>query len=106
MEIYPEYNAGTEAQILALTPESPLWKELAYFIATDKNYYYQIINNEMKPYGNGGGVGIMLNGSVIGGVKSVLSQNDSLIIPKDWEYNSHRLINNGTIANYGTITTK
>lgn len=51
------------------------------------------------------GVGIKLNGQVIGGVKRVIESDDRLIIPEFWQYNIHGLILDidGIIENDGEI---
>jgi hypothetical protein len=43
------------------------------------------------------GIGIRLNGQVIGGVKRFIEQNDFLEIPSYWDYNIYSLKVEGTI---------
>lgn len=100
-----KYIYGTEAQILALTPESPNWKEKAFYYPSDKTYFYQALNGSMKKYGDGlsAGIGITLNNSYIAGVKSKIDVNDVLDIPEYWEYNLYELEILGFVNCNGTI---
>jgi hypothetical protein len=98
---------GTEAQILALTSESELWIDRAFYYPSDKDYFYQLLNGEMKLYGIGTaaavGIGITLNDKVIGGVKSRIESEDVLTIPEFYEYNVFSLNIEGVINNNGII---
>ena len=98
---------GTEAQILALTPESLYWVEKAFYYPEDKSYFYQIVNNVLVKYGQGDstsvGIGITLNNKVIGGVKTKIENDDVLDIPLDWEYNCTHLVVEGVINNNGEL---
>jgi len=50
------------------------------------------------------GVGITLNGAVIGGVKNKISLNEKLIIPEDWQYRVRNSLSlEGDIVNNGEI---
>jgi hypothetical protein len=100
-----KYLYGTETQILALTPDSANWKEKAFYYPSDKAYFFQALGGVMKRYGGGdeSGIGIRLNGSIIGGVKSLIDFGDTLDIPVNWEYNVRRLTVNGKINALGVI---
>jgi hypothetical protein len=102
-----KYFEGTEAQILALTPASENWVELAFYYPSDQDYFYRVVDGEMKKYGSGesavSGVGVTLNNKVIGGVKSLIEQNDILDIPENYEYNIHNLEAQGIVNCNGTI---
>lgn len=96
---------GTEAQILALVPTDAAWVDRAFYYPEDKPYFYQALDGVMKKYGGGetSGVGIRLNGSIIGGVKSLIESTDILTIPENYEYNVHRLNVQGNINSEGEI---
>lgn len=98
---------GTDAQILALTPESENWIDRAFYYPSDKNYFYQALNDEMKKYGEGDnesiGEGIRLNEKIIGGVKTLIEENDTLDIPENWDYNTFKLDIDGVINCSGQI---
>ncbi|MBK8807759.1 MAG: hypothetical protein IPO21_14390 [Bacteroidales bacterium] len=102
-----EFREGTEAQILALTPQSSSWIEKAFYYPSDKTYFYRVVNNVMVRYGAGEvtnvGIGITLNEKVIGGVKTFIEQNDTLLIPDNYDYNTFRLDIEGTINCFGQI---
>lgn len=102
-----KFKYNTEAAILALTPSSPEWVERAFYYPEDKTYFYQALNGEMKLYGGGDvnvvGVGVTLNGKVIGGVKSLIEENETLIIPDNYEYNVFKTTIDGTIILDGTL---
>lgn len=51
------------------------------------------------------GVGIKLDGQVIGGVKRYIQSGETLVIPEFWQYNIHGLTLSidGTIINDGEI---
>ena len=100
-----KYYFNTEQSILALTPQSPLWTEKAFYYPNDRDYFYQAFNGELKKYGAGtsAGVGIKLNNQVLGGVKSVIQSDEVLDIPTDYEYNIYKLTVLGTINVRGTI---
>ena len=99
------YIYGTEVQILALTVASPNWIDRAFYYPTDKDYFYQASNGIMKKYGSGelSGVGIRLNGSVLGGVKNLIQSSDILEIPENYEYNVYRLGIEGIVNCEGII---
>lgn len=98
---------GTEAQILALTSDSPNWIDKAFYYPTDQDYFYRVVDGEMRIYGAGNasvvGVGITLNDKVIGGVKNNILINETLNIPENYEYNVYSLDVQGTINNSGVI---
>jgi hypothetical protein len=100
-----KYIYGTETQILALTDESPLWFNRAFYYPSDKDYFYQLVDGVMVKYGGGSeaGVGIKLNNSVIGGVKILIEENDVLVIPANYDYNTTSLNVDGVINNDGQI---
>jgi len=100
-----KYKFGTEAQILALKPTDDSWVDRAFYYPDDKGYFYQALNDEMVKYGGGedSGVGIRINGDLIGGVKSVIEENEVLDIPENFEYNIFRVSVYGTVNCNGTI---
>lgn len=103
----------TDENILALTPVDPNWEELAIYWPRGKDYFYRIeggvliaigkASSTSIDTGEGIGTGITLNGKVIGGVKSLIEENELLRIPLDWEYNAYRLCTRGIISNFGQI---
>jgi len=101
----PRFIYGTEAQILALTPADDLWKDLAFYYCSDKAYFYQVAEGIMKKYGdaNTAGVGITLNGVVMGVVKTLISEDDILNIPENYDYNTLSLNVEGVINCTGQI---
>jgi len=103
--ITPEFIFGTEIQILALTNDSEFWFELGFYYPSDKDYFYQIIGGVMtkKCDSNSTAVGIKLNGSVIGGVKTIIEETDVLDIPLNYDYNTFSLQVDGQINNNGQI---
>lgn len=96
---------GTEAQILALTPESPNWVDRAFYYPEDKEYFFQAVSGVMKKYGSGqgSGVGIRLNGDLLGGIKTLIEMNDILTIPGNYDYNTYQLDIQGSIECNGQI---
>jgi hypothetical protein len=102
-----KYIYGTEAQILSLEPEDGNWIEKAFYYPSDKNYFYQALNGVMKKYGAGDatqlGVGITLDGKIIGGVKTIILPNEVLDIPENYDYNTYSLYVEGIIVNDGQI---
>ena len=96
---------GTEAQILALTVESPDWIEQAFYYPSDQTYFYQLFNGEMKRYGGGegSGIGIRLNEAVLGGIKILIEDNDILEIPENYDYNTLALTIDGIVNCDGQI---
>ena len=104
-----EFYDNSEAKILELTSEDAQWVDKAFYYPNDKDYFYRLVDGEMKKYGSGegvsGGVGVKLNSLVIGGVKNVIEAYDILDIPENYEYNCVKLLTYGTINNYGTINT-
>jgi len=111
MAEFVKYVYGTEAQILSLLPDNPNWIEKAFYYPSDKTYFYQLVNGTMKKYGagtsveTGSGIGITLNGAVIGGVKSLIEEEDILDIPEYYEYNIYDLDVDGIINCDGVINT-
>lgn len=103
----------TDEKILALTPVDPNWKELAIYWPRGKDYFYRIVDGVLIAIGknsstaidtgDGIGAGITLNGKVIGGVKSLIAENELLHIPADWEYNAFNLCVRGNITTFGSI---
>ena len=61
--------------------------------------YNPIINVDPS----GGGIGIILNGLVIGGVKRLIEETDLMEIPLYWEYNVSFLEVDGIIDNESII---
>jgi len=63
--------------------------------------------NPLNPPGSNpsfdSGIGIKLNGQVIGGVKRLIETGETLVIPIDWEYNVYHLDVDGVIENDGEI---
>lgn len=96
---------GTEAQILSLTPESPKWVEQAFYYPVDTDYFYQALNGVMKQYGGGSlaGVGVKLNGIVMGGTKRLIELNELLTIPVNYDYNTYTFEVDGIINCDGQI---
>lgn len=114
MAVVKHIGSLTEAQILALTSTSELWFEFAFYYPSDSNggnYFFRLENGVMVKKGGGadggntgvGGVGITLNGLVIGGVKNFIEGNDVLNIPLNYEYNAKRLAIEGIINCYGEV---
>lgn len=99
------YKFGTEAQILALTPEDESWVEQAFYWPTDKDYSYQIFDGVMRKKGGGEGssVGVKLNSQTFGGVKTLIEVNDVLDIPENYDYNTFSLGVEGVINCSGQI---
>lgn len=102
------FKYGTEAQILALTPDDPRWVDQAFYYPNDKEYFYQAFNGVMRVFGTGfgAGVGIKLNGQVMGTVKRIIRVNEVLDIPEDYDYNTYTLLNQGIIDCRGQINIK
>lgn len=102
-----KYIYGTEAQILALTPTDESWEDRAFYYPNDRNYFYQALDGVMNPYGKGDnisiGVGVRLNGAIIGGVKNFIESEDLLEIPLYFDYNSVQLRVEGNINCTGQI---
>jgi len=98
---------GTESQILALTPSSSQWIDRSFYYPIDKTYFYQAFNGTMKKYGGGDvsltGIGILLNGKVLGGIKTKIEETDTLEIPENYDYNTFSLIIAGIINCNGQI---
>ena len=109
MAVVKHIGSLTEAQILTLTSSSTLWFEYAFYYPSDSNggnYFYRLENGVMVKKGGGagiGGIGITLNGLVIGGAKSLIEENDLLNIPENWEYDAKRLNVKGVINCFGEI---
>jgi len=106
-DVVVKYKFNTEEKILSLTPKSEYWVERAFYYPDDKNYFFQAVNGKMKRYGDGDtasvGVGCMINGKVIGGVKRVIQECDTLTIPEYYEYNTMRLQVEGLINVQGNL---
>lgn len=100
-----KFTYGTEAQILALTPSDDAWVERAFYYPEDKGYFYQAKDGVLVKYGGGedSGVGIRINGDLLGGVKSLILSNETLTIPEYYEYNIHNLEVQGQINCEGCI---
>ena len=96
---------GTEEEILALTPDSPKWKERAFYYPNDKEYFYQALEGQMKQYGGGAlaGVGVKLNNVVVGGIKTHIQESEVLNIPADFDYNTYTLTVSGIVQCDGQI---
>jgi hypothetical protein len=103
------YVFGTEAQILALTAADELWYDRAFYYPSDQTYFYQVLNGQMKRYGDGvaaavqTGIGCFLNDKVMGGVKTLIEGVDSLLIPDNYDYNTFRLDVEGLVQCNGQI---
>jgi hypothetical protein len=103
-----KYVYGTEAQILALTPADSHWYDKGFYYPSDKNYFFQALDGVMKKYGDGdpavtGGIGVMLNDKVIGGIKIYLESPDILTIPEYFDYTTFFLHIDGSINCNGQI---
>ena len=98
---------GTEAQILAITPEDETWVERAFYYPSDRSYFYQALDGVMKKYGvediTEVGVGATLNEKTIGAILTIIEEGDTLDIPEDYDYNTFRLTSQGVINCKGTI---
>ena len=98
---------GTEAQILALLVTDINWVNRAFYYPNDHSYFFQALDGVMKKYGGGTttevGIGIFLNGLVIGGVKRFIEADDILEIPLNWDYNIRALAVDGQIICDGQI---
>jgi len=99
----------TEAEILALTTASTEWVDKAFYYPSDKDYFYRALNGTMHAYGLAGstgtnaGVGVKLNGQVMGGVKTTIAQSETVEVPRDYDYNTFTLTVKGTINVLGQI---
>jgi hypothetical protein len=102
------FKYGTEAQILALTPADSKWVDQAFYYPNDKDYFYQAFQGVMRIYGSGSGagVGIKLNGKVMGTVKRVIREGEVLDIPTDYDYNTYTLRISGIVDCRGQINIK
>lgn len=96
---------GTEAQILALQPTDANWVDRAFYYPEDKEYFFQAVSGVMKKYGSGqgSGIGVRVNGDLLGGIKTLIEETETLTIPENYEYNAHRLNVVGSIDNEGEI---
>ncbi len=96
---------GTEAQILALNEESSNWIEQAFYYPNDQTYFYQVFEGVMKRYAGGesSGTGVRLNGSVLGGIKTLIELTDILEIPENHDYNTFKLTVDGIVNCDGQI---
>ena len=98
---------GTEAEILALTPSSSKWVERAFYYPEDKTYFFQALNGVMRRYGAGDttlvGVGVTLDGKVVGGVKTKILLGETLDIPINYDYNTFSLFVQGEVNVSGQI---
>jgi len=73
------------------------------YVPADGNIY-GIMDNDFVIIPSGGGIGIKLNTSVIGGVKRFISLTDELEIPLDWQYNVVSYLDiEGIVINEGEI---
>ncbi len=101
-----KFKFNTDAEILALTPEHPSWENLAFYYPNDRTWFYQAYEGVLKKYHGDpseGGVGIFLNGKVIGGVKQYIEADDVLDVPANWEYNVTQIAVDGIINLDGDI---
>lgn len=109
MALVKHIGSLSESEILALTPASELWFDKAFYYPNNyprKSYFYRLLDGEMYQIGSkesSGGVGVKLNGSVIGGVKSLIEESETLEIPENYEYNLLHLQVDGVINCNGTI---
>lgn len=112
MGVVKHIGSKSEAEILALTSSDALWYDLGFYYPNDnpyKPYYYRVIHGKMQKYNveeniiDIDGLGITLNGNVIGGVKNNIDITDELNIPENWEYNIKSLTVNGEINCSGDI---
>lgn len=97
---------ATEVQILALTPSSNKWVDRAFYYPADKSYFYQALDGVMKKYSGDAtemGVGVRLNGKVMGVVKTFIEEDETLEIPAKYDYNTFSLSNAGIINCEGKI---
>lgn len=102
----------SEAQILALRSSSEKWYPNGFYYPNDipaLGYFYRLENGVMNPKGkqNGGtaigGTGVTLNNNVIGGIKTLIENDDSLHIPENYDYNTYKLNVQGVVNVEGTI---
>jgi hypothetical protein len=100
-----KYVYGTEAQILALTRDNPLYFNRAFYYPSDRDYFFQLVDGIMVKYGGGStaGVGVKLNGAVMGGVKTLIAETETLDIPDNYDYNTLSLTVDGVIQVNGQI---
>lgn len=109
MALVKHIGSLSESQILALTSSSALWFEKAFYYPNDfprKQYFYRLLDGQMYQLGSDAelsGVGVKLNGSIIGGVKSLIESNETLNIPVNYEYNLINLQVSGVINCNGII---
>jgi len=99
--------ANTYEAIEDLEPTDAGWIDQAFYYPDDATWFYQARNGVMRKFHGDpaeNGVGVKLNGKVIGGVKELIEEDDVLTIPVNWAYNTYRLQVNGSIECYGTIT--
>ena len=98
-------SSKSEQEILNLVDTDELWFDQGFYYPNDtptKPYYYRLVNGVMVKY-NSSGIGVTLNGSVIGGVKSLIEAEDILEIPVNYEYNLVNLQVDGIINCDGEI---
>jgi len=103
-----KYIYGTEAQILSLVEGDANWIDRAFYYPSDKTYFFQVDNGVMKKYGAGvfQGVGVTLNGFIVGGIKELIEAEEVLNIPNNYAYNSYYLTVEGSVDCSGTINIK
>lgn len=98
---------GTEAQILALTPESEAWYNLGFYYPSDRAYFYQAVDGEMKKYGYtdpGDQVeGVTINDKFMTGLKYNLIEEDVLLIPENYLLKYPYIYNAGSINCSGIL---
>ncbi len=101
----PTFVYGTEAQILALTFSSENWIDQAFYYPNDQTYFFQVFDGVMKRYagGEGSGTGVRLNDAVLGGVKTLIEDDDILEIPDNHDYNTLTLTVDGIVNCDGQI---
>lgn len=101
-----------DSEILALTSSSDKWFEKAFYYPADYprlNYFYRLLDGEMYKIGGSqggtavGGIGVTLNGNVIGGIKTLIKESEILDIPENYDYNTYKLNVEGVINVDGQI---
>jgi len=109
MAVVKHIGSLSESQILALSETDDLWFEKAFYYPNDyprKSYFYRILDGELYQIGSkesGGVLGIKLNGSVIGGIKTLIQEDEVLEIPENYDYNTYALDVSGIINCAGQI---
>lgn len=103
-------NSKSEAEILALTTDDDKWYDQGFYYPNDKpvkRYFYRAIDGVMEIYPNTPAsidyLGVNLNGSVIGGAKTFIEEDEILNVPLHYEMNTSRLIVDGVVNIEGVI---